>query len=71
MAGAGMRVQPAYSFELVKCSDPRCNLMHFRLIDEDGHPFASLSLTLQQIPSVIKAMQDHAYEMATQKDDLA
>lgn len=59
----------ADSFELMRCGNPKCRAIHLVLLDVEGNNVASAALDVADVPSVTKALQDIAYEVAALKED--
>lgn len=58
----------AHSFYLGACDNPRCRALHFRLLDEHGQVFASMAMGIEDVPDIIEAMRNCAYEIVASKE---
>jgi len=58
----------AEGMELIICGNPKCRGVHFVMYDEDGDPVAEVRVPSKELRSLIKALQDGAYEIAAMRD---
>lgn len=47
------------------CSDPKCRCVHLDLLDENDRMIAAAVIGIEQVPEVIKNMQNLAYMITT------
>jgi hypothetical protein len=58
----------AEGMQVIACGNPRCRGLHFVMFDEWGDPVAEVRVPDEELRSLIKALQDGAYEIAAMRD---
>jgi hypothetical protein len=53
---------------VMQCGNPKCRGLHFVMFDECERPVAEVRVPSTELRSLIKALQDGAYELAVMGD---
>jgi hypothetical protein len=64
-----MTAELAHSFTMGLCEDPHCTALHFALERRNGEHFATMTIAVENVPKVIKAIQDLAYGIEVTRKD--
>jgi hypothetical protein len=58
----------AEGMQLIICGNPKCRGVHFVMFDDHDRPVAEVRVPATELRSLIKALQDGAYEIAAMRD---
>jgi len=58
----------AEGMQLIICGNPQCRGVHFVMYDEYDRPVAEVRVPATELRSLIKALQDGAYELVAMGD---
>jgi hypothetical protein len=58
----------AEGMQVIICGNPKCRGVHVVLFDDDDNPVAEVRIPGTELRSLIKALQDGAYEIAAMRD---
>ena len=58
----------AEGMQVIICGNPKCRGLHFVMFDECDRPVAEVRIPGKELLSLIKALQDGAYEIAAMRD---